>query len=256
MMRVSTSPSSSPSRRKPISKVKKTLQYSSERCPKSTPVGHQKNGTRKPTGRAPPSKMQDRARKTSGKARNLRAKWKEISRTVEELGTLVKEEKSAWIKSCNETSKRETDNTVSEGMAEDANVDYGDKSRLRSLEATPQKTATKKDRHVNSWKKCSKTWTKHRSNLIGAEFVQRSRRVQYSWDREIGRPHNLSTKIWQMMQSSNTKSDNLECDFTEILEKTHQLEWNEAAKSIRVWAEKEEDGSPQGFLAAAGDVSS
>ena len=256
MMRVSISPSSSPSRRKPISSQENIAVLKRAMSKKARRLVIKRTGTRKPTGRAPPSKMRDRAHKTSGKARNLRAKWKEISRTVEELGTLVKEKKSAWIKSCNETSKRETDNTVSESMAEDANVDDGDKSRLKSLEATPQKTATKKDRHVNSWKKCSKTWTKHRSKLIGAEFVQRSRRVQYSWDREIGRPHNLSTKIWQMMQSSNTKSDNLECDFTEILEKTHQLEWNEAAKSIRVWAEKEEDGSPQGFLAAAGDVSS
>ena len=66
----------------------------------------------------------------------------------------------------------------------------------------------------------------------------------YSWDREIGRSNNFSTKIWQMMQSNSTKSDNLESDFADIQEKAHQLEWNETAKSIRVWAEKEEDESP------------
>ena len=66
----------------------------------------------------------------------------------------------------------------------------------------------------------------------------------YSWDREVGTPHNLSTKIWQMMQSNNTKSDNLESDFAGILVKTHKLGWNETAKSIRVWAEKEKDESP------------
>ena len=55
----------------------------------------------------------------------------------------------------------------------------------------------------------------------------------YSWEREIGRPNKLSTKIWKMMQSNNTKSENLESDFTEILEKTH-LGWNETTKSIRL----------------------
>ena len=60
----------------------------------------------------------------------------------------------------------------------------------------------------------------------------------YSSDREIGRQHNLSAKIWQMMQSNNTKSDNLESDFAEILEKTHQLAWKETAKAIQDWAEK------------------
>ena len=66
----------------------------------------------------------------------------------------------------------------------------------------------------------------------------------FSWDREIARPHNLSAKIWQMMQSNNTKSDNLEGDFAENLEKTHQPGWNETAKAIRVCDEKEEDESP------------
>ena len=78
----------------------------------------------------------------------------------------------------------------------------------------------------------------------------------YSRDREIGRSNNLSTRIWQIMQSNNTKSDNLEIDFAEILEKTHQLEWGETAKSIRVRAEKQEDDSPYGLVGAAGDVSS
>ena len=49
----------------------KTLQYSNERCPKGTLVGHQKNGIRNPVGSAPPSKTQDRGRRTSGKAQNL-----------------------------------------------------------------------------------------------------------------------------------------------------------------------------------------
>ena len=60
----------------------------------------------------------------------------------------------------------------------------------------------------------------------------------YSWEQEIGRPNHLTTKIWQIIQSNNTKSDNLENDFTEILEKTHLLEWNETTKSIRCWVEK------------------
>ena len=57
----------------------------------------------------------------------------------------------------------------------------------------------------------------------------------YSWDREMRRPHNLS---------NNTKSDTLESDFAEILEKTHQHGWNETAKAIRVWVENEEYESP------------
>ena len=43
-----------------------------------------------------------------------------------------------------------------------------------------------------------------------------------------------------MIQSNNTKSENLENDFTELLEETHLLGGNETTKSVRCWAEKEE----------------
>ena len=61
-------------------------------------------------------------------------------------------------------------------------------------------------------------------------------KYMYSWEDEVRRPNHHSTKIWQMIQRNNTNSENLENDFTEILEKTHLLGWNEATKSIRVWA--------------------
>ena len=61
--------------------------------------------------------------------------------------------------------------------------------------------------------------------------------------KDIGRPSHLCMKIWHMIQSNNTKSENLENDFTEILEKTHLLGWNETTKSIRCWVDKEEDES-------------
>ena len=54
----------------------------------------------------------------------------------------------------------------------------------------------------------------------------------YSWEQESGTPNHLSMMIWRLVQSNNSKSENLESDFTEILEKTHLLGWNETPKSI------------------------
>ena len=61
----------------------------------------------------------------------------------------------------------------------------------------------------------------------------------YTWDRGSGRTPNISGKSWQMLQSNDTKSENLE-----YLEKTHLREWNETRKAIRIWAEKGDDDSP------------
>ena len=66
----------------------------------------------------------------------------------------------------------------------------------------------------------------------------------YSWDRGSGRPQNISHKLWQMMQSNDTKSENLDKDVADILERAHQVEWNERAKASSVWAEKNDDDSP------------
>ena len=82
-----------------------------------------------------------------------------------------------------------------------------------------------------------------RASETERRLCQELEEFMYSWDREIGRPNNFSAGIWQRMQSNNTKSDNLESDFADILEKTHQLGWNETAKEIGVWAEKEDDES-------------
>ena len=41
-----------------------------------------------------------------------------------------------------------------------------------------------------------------------------------------------------MMQSNDTKSENLATDFAEILECLHQSGWNESATASRVWSEK------------------
>ena len=64
-----------------------------------------------------------------------------------------------------------------------------------------------------------------------------------SWDRECGRPQNISDKMRQMMQSINTKSENLDKDFAETLVETQQSGWNETAKTTRAWVEKEDDES-------------
>ena len=48
----------------------------------------------------------------------------------------------------------------------------------------------------------------------------------HSLDQESDRPQNISDKIWQMMQSNDTKLKNLDKDFAEIQERAQQIGWN------------------------------
>ena len=105
------------------------------------------------------------------KSSKPRAKWKDISRNVRNWVCPWKK-KSTWIKSCKESSKRETEiYAISEGMAEDVKVDDGDKSRLSGALKQLRKDSERKERQENSWKKCSKTWTRRRSERVNRSRV-------------------------------------------------------------------------------------
>ena len=60
------------------------------------------------------------------------SKMERYFHNVEELEVLVKEKKSTWVKICIRAQKRETEvYATSEGMAEDAKVDDGIKTRIK-----------------------------------------------------------------------------------------------------------------------------
>ena len=63
----------------------------------------------------------------------------------------------------------------------------------------------------------------------------------FSWEPEKRRSGTLIAKIWQMVQSSNTKAENLEHDFTEIVAKFPELGWRDGQIQSICWFEKEEE---------------
>ena len=56
----------------------------------------------------------------------------------------------------------------------------------------------------------------------------------HSWDRELGGLHHIMDKMWQMMQSNDTKTMNLDKDFQEM------VGWNGSTKTTWFWADEEE----------------
>ena len=52
----------------------------------------------------------------------------------------------------------------------------------------------------------------------------------------------MNAKIWQMVQSSNTKAENLENDFDDLATTIREMCWGDGKKT-RFWVDKEEDES-------------
>ena len=104
-MRDSVSPSSSPSLWRSISRVKKDLVVLKKAMTRKT-IKRVANKDRLAalslmTGA---QSSQDKWKKPAP-----RANWKAVSRTVEELGVMAKDKKGTWVKSCRESSNRDTE---------------------------------------------------------------------------------------------------------------------------------------------------
>ena len=62
----------------------------------------------------------------------------------------------------------------------------------------------------------------------------------FSWEPGKRRSGSLYAKIWQLTKSGNTKAENLEHDFNEIVAKILELGWNDGKRVTRCWVEIEE----------------
>ena len=56
----------------------------------------------------------------------------------------------------------------------------------------------------------------------------------FSWELEKRKSRTLYTKIWQMVQSSNTKAENLEHDSTEICGKIQRAGLERRSDSVQM----------------------
>ena len=152
-----------------------------------------------------------------------RGRWKEVSNVVGDLGSLLKDTKSTWQKSCKESMKKEQEVLVfADELKAQGNVDENTRAmtirvlkRIRKIREEKEEEAAKelleyildrkKEQEDEMWK-------------AAAEYIG-------LWDTEKRRTCSSSTNIWQLAQSSATKAENLENDFTETTSKVKELGW-------------------------------
>ena len=61
-----------------------------------------------------------------------------------------------------------------------------------------------------------------------------------AFDKELGRPQLVLPKLWEMMQSKDTKNLNMDKDLDEILSRIKQTGWNESTRTKRFWTQDDE----------------
>ena len=123
----------------------------------------------------------------------------------------MKEKKVTWNKSNRETSKRETDfDQIIEGAATEERKEERDRDKLGDrLEALLERkkeedaaTCLMEEKRKN-WKVAQNESFEEEQNLCNA-----LREYADTFDKDHGRPKTAMTKLWQRMQSRDTKNLN------------------------------------------------
>ena len=69
-------------------------------------------------------------------------------------------------------------------------------------------------------------------NATGRRLYRENNQYMRSWDQELGRPRYIMDQVWQMMQSNDTKTMNLNTDFEELTSKAQQTGWTDKNNKI------------------------
>ena len=158
-------------------------------------------------------------------------------RTVEELGMLSKDNKGTWVKSCKESSERETEvvvlaeETAAKGKS-DEHTRAVIRRSLRKLRKVEEEAAKELLEAVQE-----------RKQQLEDEVWKKVGDRMFSWERELRISGTLNANNWQMVQSSTATSENLEHDFTEIVARVQELGWTDGERLSRCRVEKEKEGS-------------
>ena len=154
------------------------------------------------------------------KGSKIKDKWKEASFEMDAL-----KEKTR----CKESAKRESEFFK---MVELAAIDERQEDKERNIIKKTLKQLRKDDEGAEEARTllCDMHQNVDEADAKVTETRSRPHReineYMHSWDQELGRPHHIMDKMWQMMQSNDTETMNLDKDFEEMVRNAKQTGWN------------------------------
>ena len=131
---------------------------------------------------------------------------------MDALGTTVKEKTSTWNKSCKESAKRESElYKMIEQAAIDERQEHKERSMLEGILKQLQKEREDEYEARALIEEMQRNLeTERKLGRVLGEYIS-------SNEKEMVRPHYIMDKMWQMMQSKDTKTLNLDKDFEELM---------------------------------------
>ena len=172
-------------------------------------------------------------------------KWKEISLEMDERwGQPRKKRRTPGTRAAKKASKESQKYTK---WWKSQRSTKGKRTKkeacLRAHRRNSEKKGKRKTRLEHFSKKCSKTWKKRTPEplKLNENCAENSWSTYVRGKKNLERPHYIMDKMWQMMQSNDTKTMNVNKDLEELLNKAQQTGWNGSTKTKGFWTEEEDD---------------
>ena len=158
--------------------------------------------------------MDDNAQSSQDQWKNSTNKneWKEVSREFHELASTRKEKSHTWNKSCKESGKREGDVLkLAELAARDEKQEDEEKRDIRKLLKQLRKDRKDEDEAEALLKEMQIYIEEAQARSAATELQVCGQFDEYrrTWDEVRERPNFIMDKMWQMLQSNDTKTLNL-----------------------------------------------
>ena len=154
----------------------------------------------------------------------------EVERSVQHsLGTLAKDKKGTWVKSCKESMKRDTEVLV---MADELNAMGKNDEHTRAIRTWRLKRL-RKIKEKEAEKELLEEVQDRKQQLEDEVWTEMEKYI-VSWDPERRISSTLNAKIWQLVQGSTTKTESLENEFTEIAAKVQEVGLDRRQEIIQV----------------------
>ena len=162
---------------------------------------------------------------------------REISAETDAVVTTLKSKTNTWNKNCNQSVKRESElYKMVEAAAIDERQETKERIVVKDLLEQLQKRREEEDEATGLMEEMQRNLdeAQRRSHEVERKLDRVLGEYIEAFEKEMRRPQLVMNKMWQRMQSRDTKNLNLDKDFEEIMSKVKQVGWNESTRTKRI----------------------
>ena len=183
--------------------------------------------------------MDDTAQSSQDRWKNCtnKGEGKEVSREIHEWASTIEDKSHTWNEKLYRQCQTRDILKLAEMAANDEKEADEERHNINELYKQLRKEIKEEDEARALLEEMQNHLEEAQARASATELQVSGRYDKHmrTWDEDRGRPHFIMDKIWQMLQSNDTKTLHLTKDFEELLDMAQQARWLGPPKTGEYW---------------------